>query len=259
MPLARNLFTSYSGFDASGVQSNWLQQAYVCFTSATATSAVNLIFYTQQDGTGNFYKSRLPLIYTASIQANTPYIAYYDFAGSTLPPPQKLLHTPLVMSVSPVGGGVVGNFYGETCRQFAVGTNSNASAGLDAIIVSEAGVIINDGTHPPYRQPYQFLGASVQPLNPSSVTSLVSSIALAPTTGQNGYTFIPVIPAVILGSLVSGSSIIAGYSVSFLNYTALGSPASITITYNGSSTYTITSTSNQAVTFSWAGSSWSLV
>jgi hypothetical protein len=96
-------------------------------------------------------------------------------------------------------------------------------------------------------------------LNPSSVTSLVSSIALAPTTGQNGYTFIPVIPAVILGSLVSGSSIIAGYSVSFLNYTALGSPASITITYNGSSTYTITSTSNQAVTFSWAGSSWSLV
>jgi len=254
LPLSKNLFTNYTGYDASGVQANWLQQAYVCFTSATTTSAINLTFYTQQDVSGGFYKSKFSAIYSQPILANTPYIAYYDFSGSTLPPPQKLLHTPIVMSKSPVG--IVGDFYGETCRQFAVSTNTNASAGSDAVIVSEAGVIINDGVNPPYRQPFQFLGASVQPLNPSSVTSLVSSVSLAPTTSQNGYTFVPVVASLVLGSVASGS-IVAGYSISFLNYTALGSPSSITITYNGSSTYTITA--NQAVTFAWSVSSWALV
>ena len=260
MPLSRNLFTNYTGFDSSGIQANWLQQAYVCFTSTTTTSAVNLTFYTQQDTTGGFYKSKFSAIYNQPILANIPYIAYYNFTGSTLSPPQKLLHTPLAMSKSPVG--IIGNFYGETCRQFSVSTSSTASAGSDAVIVSEAGVIINDGINPPYRQPFQFLGASVQPLNPSSVTSVVTSIALAPIIGQNGYTFLPVIPAVTLGGLVSGANIVAGYTISFLNYTAYGSPASIAISYNGSSTYTITS--NQAVTFSWTGNlstggTWALV
>jgi len=172
-PLSLNTFsnTAYSG---SSPNSNTLLQAYVCFVSLTTTSSVNLAFYTQPATPPNFYKSKFAAVYSQPIIAGQPYIAYYNFDGNYLTsPPQKWLHTPLSMTKSPVG--VVGTFYNESLLKMSISTSSTQGANKDCFIVSEAGVIIADGTNPPYRQPFILTGASIQSSYVNGTYSVIST------------------------------------------------------------------------------------
>ena len=248
-PLSTLSFTTNGTPAALSLNSNSLYQGYVCFTSNTTTSSVNLVFYTQPATGGNFYKSRWTWIYNGPILANTPYIAYINFNNNIYTqPPQKLLHTPIATSVSPVGK--IGNFYGEQLYYMSVSSNSIQSAFSDSFVVSEAGIIYTDGVQP-VRQPFQFLGSSVQPLNAPSLLVLVGA-SYTPGLAQNGYTLIPAATSTfLLNSLTGGVGVLNGYALTIFCYPTAGSLTSITITYNTTSTIVITS--NQSVSFSWTG------
>jgi len=200
-----------------------------------------------------FFKSRFGTVLgdpSYSIVANKPYIAYYDFSGNTYPPPQKFLHTPFPL-VKTVGGGVqVGNFYGETLYYMAVGSNTIDPANTCSMIISESGFIMEDGTTQPFRQPYTYQSASVQPFYPASLQVIVGTATLALIQAQYGYTFITAVAT--LAITTTGLSASLTQNGVFTFYNASINP-STTLTYNGSSTYVLLKGS--AVSFVWNGSS----
>ena len=266
-PLSLNTFsnTAYSG---SSPNSNTLLTAYVCFVSLTTTSSVNLVFYTQPATSPNFYKSKFAAVYSQPIIAGQPYIAYYNFDGNYLTnPPQKWLHTPIQMTKSPVG--IVGNFYNEDLLKMSISTSSTQGANKDCFIVSEAGVIIADGTNSPYRQPFILTGASIQSsyVNGTylAITTNSGSASQAITAALNQSTFllVPTIfsagPPQVWNSItaltltLTGISSVANSYITIVNQNINNNPYQTTpvvITYpgaTGSTTYTLPL--NQSITF----------
>jgi len=258
-PLSLNTFsnTAYSG---SSPNSNTLLQAYVCFMSFTTTSSVNLAFYTQPPTGGNFYKSKFAAIYDQPIVAGQPYIAHFDFSGNYLPPPQKWLHTPINMTKSPVGP--VGNFYNESLLKMSISTSSVQGAKKDCFIVSEAGVIVADGTNPPYRQPFILTGASIQGsyLNGAyyPIISATANAIQQLTPALNQSTLLLTATAVSITQLTlttSGLVAAANYYVTIVNQNLQNNPlqtTSVSVIYptsTGGATSTYVLPLNQSITF----------
>ena len=248
--------------------SNSIKQMYVCFTSLLTTCSISLNVYTLNDTPNppNFFKSRFGTVLgepSYSIVANKPYIAYYDFSGNTYPPPQKFLHTPFPL-VKTVGGGVqVGNFYGETLYYMAVGSNTIDPADTCSMIISESGFIMEDGTTQPFRQPYLYQSASIQPLYPYSVQQVLTGNTVAFTTLNIGYTFVAstYTSALTITTTLSSSVIQNGVFTVYNSRVASVTPplpaVNIVITYNGSSTYTLLA--GKAVSFVWVGGTTNLL
>jgi hypothetical protein len=230
---------------------------YVCFQSTITTTSLGLNVYTLPATGGNFYKSRLGAVLDPSVNivADRPYIAYYDFSGNTYPAPTKFLHTPLHMTLAlPPTGTNVGVFYNETMYYMSVVSATNWGANQDSFIVSETGFIMEDGITQPFRQPYLFQSASIQPLYPFSLQQILLTVSLALTPTNIGYTF-------ILTSVVSAG---VGITITGLTSTATRNgvyafynqhSSAIVITYpklpSGTSTYSLPS--SQAITFAWDG------
>ena len=236
--------------------SNSIKQMYVCFTSLLTTCSISLNVYTLNDlpNPPNFFKSRFGTVLgepSYTIVPNIPYIAYYDFSGNTFPPPQKFLHTPFPLVKTQGGGVQVGDFYGETLYYMAVGSNTIDLPDTCSMIISESGFIMEDGTTQPFRQPYLYQSASIQPLYPASLQVVVATATLALLQAQYGYTFITTLAN--LGLSTTGLSSSLTQNGVFTFYNASVNP-STTITYNsGSSTYVLLK--GKAVSFVWNGSS----
>jgi hypothetical protein len=191
------------------------------------------------------------------------------------------------MTKSPVGS--VGNFYNEDLLKMSVSTSSVQGANKDCVIISEAGVIIADGTNPPYRQPFILTGASIQSSYINSFQSLISSItgsaSQAITPSLNGYTLLLYVPKIGTGpppgnvpiyapsisaltlTLPNGSGsfitsnppIIGNFAITIVNQNISQNPGqtgSCVITYPASSgTTTYTLPLNQSITFGIAQNS----
>ena len=227
--------------------SNMLKQVYVCFVSALTTCSLNLGIYTLPATSPNYYKSRMSLVLqepSVSITASMPYIAYYDLSGSTLPAPQKFCYQPLQMVLAQGTSSQVGNFYNEDLWYMSVGSNTIQPAGLDSFVVQEAGVVIDDGINPPYRQPFLFNGGDVPNTPPATIPSsvLISGSTIYMTPQFNNYTILVqtnfTVSSAANGSYLGLGNVQAGYfAINFYN-----TGASRVITYTGatgSTTYTI--------------------
>lgn len=255
-----NMYLSNGTYPSSiSYNSNHMKQMYVCFMSMVSTCSIGLNVYTSPATGGNFYKSRFGTILqgaTVDISLNKQYIAYYDFSGNTYPAPTKFLHTPLQMMVSPVN---VGSFYNETLNYFSVCSNTIASANADSFIVSEAGFIMEDGTQQPFRQPYLFQSASIQPLNPFSLQQALLTSSVILTTANIGYTFI-----VSSGTTLNMTNT-TGLSSNFIQngvfsvYNARTAGNNIVITYSTVAPTTYTLLAGKSVSFVWVGGTTNLL
>jgi hypothetical protein len=247
---------------------NSIKQMYVCFISTVSSCSIGLNVYTSPLPPEDpltapaFYKSRFGAVLrepSVDISLNKPYIAYYDFSGNTYPAPTKFLHTPLQMMPSTVNAS--GDFYNETLNYFSVCSNTASVTDADSFIVSEAGFIMKDGTQQPFRQPYLFQSASIQPLNPYSVQQVLTGNTIDFNISNLGYTFIATsyTTALTITTLITPAA--SSLSVNTIQngvFTIYNSKAvSVVITYNGSSTYPLLA--GKAVSFVWVGGTTNLL
>ena len=252
----KNISSAYNniswsiGFQPSNYVVSNLKGFYFTFVSLTTTSKPFMSVYTlPAQAPGGFYNSRrsyVPAGSPATITAGIPYIYYYMY-DNNYPTPFKYCHTAVPLTLSPISQ--VGAFGANELLYFAsINTNSISTVGTEELIISESGVIIDDGTGT-LIQPFSYNGASVYSPN-SYKTVLQGAGTVTPTSIDNGTIYIATANFTIANTGLSG--IPAGY---FLK--VHGSSADRVITYNTSSTVTVHTTGGnqnaQEVIFYWTG------
>ena len=232
-----------------------LKGFYFNFVSLTTTSKPFISVYTNPPTSPNYYNSRRSYVpsNSASIVAGTPYCYYFLF-DNAYPTPQKFLHTPVALTLSPVGQ--VGAYAPtENLYYFSVNTNSISTIGNEEIIVSEAGCIIDDGENGVLVQPFSFNSGDV--FSPNSLAAIViSTNVIRPNPFTNQQVYLNTINSTLVSNDMTG--VLAGY------YIIIKSAALIdrTITYNGGTTFTLHtstgSTNGPQVIAYWTGTQWTI-
>ena len=256
----KNISSTYNnigwglGLSPSTYTVSQLKGFYFNFVSLTTTSKPFISVYTNPPTSPNYYNSRRSYVpsNSASIVAGTPYCYYFLF-DNAYPTPQKFLHTAVSLSLSPVGQ--VGAYAPtENLYYFSVNTNSISTIGNEEIIVSEAGVILDDGTGV-LVQPFSFNSADVY--SPNSLAAIViSTNVIRPNPFTNQQVYLNTINSTLVSNDMTG--VLAGY------YIIIKSAALIdrTITYNGGTTFTLHtstgSTNGPQVIAYWTGTQWTI-
>jgi len=226
-----------------------LQCLYFCFMSLNTTSLPFISIYTLPPTSPNYYNSRRAYIFPNGFApvANKPYIAYIPLNGYT-GIPSRYAHTAVLLENS--GTSQVGAFAGtEDIYYFATCSNTISVVNQDSFIVSQQGIILNDGVNPVYNQPFTFTGASVQATYSGAKVMLL-------TTASN--TIIPT-PANMFYNWVLNYFGIASMTILNTGLTAYPAGISFTITNQSTATSVITYNSvttlsliqSQSVTFYW--------
>lgn len=200
-----------------------LKGIYFNFMSMNTTSTPFMTVYTLPPTTPNFYNSRRSYVPTQVITAGTPYTYYFMF-DSSYPTPTKFCHTPISLSLSPVGQ--VGLFGPSEALYFTtVSSNSISTANTEEFVVSEAGVIIDDGTGV-LVQPFSFNTADT---NKTSGPILQGAGTITPNLSNNKQIYILTGDVTISNTALIGTP--AGFCIIFQ-----ANSVDRTITYNTSST-----------------------
>ena len=252
----KNISSAYNniswaiGFQPSAYVVSNLKGFYFTFVSLTTTSKPFMSVYTlPAQAPGGFYNSRrsyVPAGAPATITAGIPYIYYYMY-DSAYPTPFKYCHTAVPLTLSPVGQ--VGAFGANELLYFAsINTNSISAIGIEELIITESGVIIDDGTGT-LIQPFNYNGSDVY--SPNSYKNVLQGAGtITPTVSDNGTTYIATANFTIANTGLSG--VPAGYFIK-----VHGSSVDRVITYNTSSTVTVHTTGGnqnaQEVIFYWTG------
>jgi hypothetical protein len=257
----KNISTTYNniswsvGFQPSSYVVSNLKGMYFNFVSLTTTSKPFISVYTlPAQAPGGFYNSRrsyVPASSPAVITAGIPY-TYYFMYDNNYPTPFKYCHSAVPLTLSNVNP--VGAFGDSELLYFmSINTNSISTIGTEELIISECGVIIDDGTGT-IIQPFSFNSADVY--SPNSYKTVIQSVGtITPTSVNNGTTYIGVANFTIANTGLNG--IPAGF---FIRVHANGGDR--TITYNTSSTvivHTSTGSTNAGeVIFYWTGTSFTV-
>jgi hypothetical protein len=252
----RNISAAYNniswstGFQPSSYVVSNLKGIYFTFVSLTTTSKPFISVYTlPAQPPGGFYNSRrsyVPAIAPATITAGIPYIYYYMF-DNNYPIPFKYCHQAVPLSLSAVNP--VGAFGPNELLYFmSINTNSISPANTEELIISESGVIIDDGTGT-LIQPFSFNSANVY--SPNSYRAVQRGAGtLTPTISDNGTTYIATANFTISNAGLSG--VPTGFFI-----IVQGTTVDRVITYNTSATKTVhtnTGTTNASqVIFYWLG------
>jgi hypothetical protein len=230
-----------------------LKGFYFNFVSLTTTSKPFISVYTNPPTSPNYYNSRRS--YVPGNSAITPGVPYcYSFMfDNAYPTPFKYLHTPVSLTLSPVGQ--VGAYAPtENLYYFSVNTNSISTLATEEIIVSEAGCILDDGNGV-FIQPFSFNSADVY--SPNSLAAIViSTNVIRPNVSTNQQVYLNTINSNLVSNDMTG--VPSGY------YIIIKSAAAIdrTITYNGGTTFTLhtasgTSNGSQVIAY-WTGTQWTI-
>lgn len=200
-----------------------LKGFYFNFMAINATSTPFMTVYTLPPVTPNFFNSRRSYVPSSPTIANTPYTYYFMF-DSTYPTPTKFCHTPISLSLSSVGQ--VGTFApNEPLYFFSVNTNSISAPNTEEFIVSEAGVIIDDGSGV-LVQPYSFNPADINKINGPIIQGAGT---LTPNLSNNKQIYILTGDITISNTALTGTP--AGFCIIFQ-----ANSIDRTITYNTLST-----------------------
>ena len=226
-----------------------LQCLYFCFMSLNTTSLPFITIYTLPPTSPNYYNSRRAFIFPNGFApvANKPYIAYMPLNGYT-GVPSNYGHTAVLLENS--GTSQVGAFAGtEDIYYFCTGSNTISLVNADSFIVSQQGIILNDGVNPIYNQPFKFVGASVQATYSGAKVVLLTTASntIAPTPANMFYNW--VLNYLGVASMtISNTGLTAypaGISFTITNQTTGAS----VITYNGGTTLSLIN--SQSVVFYW--------
>lgn len=253
----KNISSSYNniswanGFQPSSYVVSNLKGFYFTFVSLTTTSKPFVSVYTlPAQAPGGFYNSRrsyVPAIAPATITAGIPYI-YYFMYDNDYPTPFKYCHQAVSLSLS--GVNPVGAFGPNELLYFmSINTNTISPVGTEELIISESGVIIDDGTGT-LIQPFSFNGSDVY--SPNSYKTVIQGLGtITPTISNNGTTYIATANFTISNAGLSG--VPAGFFI-----IVQGTNVDRTITFNGASTKIVNTNSGTTnagqVNFYWTGS-----
>ena len=170
--------------------------------------------------------------------------------------PSRYAHTAVLLEISTTGQ--VGAFAGtEDIYYFATCSNTISAVNADSLIVSQQGIILNDGVNPVYNQPFTFVGASVQSTYSGAKVVLLSlaSNSIAPTPANMFYKWVLNYAGTASANISNAglSAYPAGISFTITNQTA--GPA--VITYNGVTT--VSTIPSQSVVNYWNGASLQII